>query len=1001
MSPLLETRLPPHLPALPLVGRGPDLRAVQDAVRRFGAGEGAVVFVTGEGGVGKTRLATAVSDGLRRGGWTVLEGRAYAVEVGVPFAVFSEAFVPLLDSLGEGALSVATRGSVDSLRRLFPSIERPGSAELAGVRELDSRAHLFWGVCRLLEGMSARTPVLVVLDDLQWSDPSSMELLHFVARRVARLPVVLLASINEDERAAHPTLAGVEDSLAALGLSHTHRLEPLSSPAVAALVRGTFGVGLEASGRFAARLHERTGGNPLMIEATLATLVEGGDLVLAGGVWAGWEATEVDPPRSVREAMSRRLDRQPEEWRGVAEVVAVAGARARHDVLRHASGMAEPRLAEALEGLLHAGLLREGADGGWPLYDVRNPLVRDVLLGRIGRARAALLHLRVAEALEAVWVVDGNEPVDDLAFHYMKAAMGEIPRRAVPYLAAAGRHALARFANAEAAEYLRLALRYAEPDGAERLALVEDLGRALRRLGEVDQAVSLWYGAAESAREQSEHGSRARLLHRIGLAHFFAGEPSVALNVYDDALDAARRADDGRTLGRVLVARGSCLQSVGRVGEAEAALLEALELAEARGDAAPRARAHRALLLFHTWSGPPAQARFHGLEAITRADASGDPALACTCHWAQAVLEGLSGQSARCVHHLEAARRLNEEVDSPLLHLAIAEVQVEYAFGSGDWSTAIALGEDAIALCRALGQQALLPRLLVWTGLVHLGRGTDERAGAYLREAATVAGVEAPRGGRDIHSVVPAYIGEAARHLALGDVDAAVCVAREALAIVDGTGYRRWAAHRLLPILAEACLIARDLEGAREVSERMRAEGVALDDPLALAWAEACGALTLWLGGSGEEAAEALRAAAERLEAVPYLPDALRVRRRLAACLADLGRRDEAIYELRRLHDGFDRMGAEREIEKTRLALREIGSRPPVRAAAPGVHGLTGRECEVVALVAEGRSNKSIGRALGISDRTAERHLTNIYRKLGVRSRAELAEVAPTLPRQA
>jgi DNA-binding CsgD family transcriptional regulator len=662
--------------------------------------------------------------------------------------------------------------------------------------------------------------------------------------------------------------------------------------------------------------------------------------------------------------------------------------------------MPAPALAGALEELRDQRVIAEDRSGRWPVYDFTHPLAGEVLRDEVGLASQALMHGRVAEALERAYGTAAPEHADELAYHFARAEVGGVSRRALPYLAAAGRRALARFADREAEAYLRLALDglpETERAEEERLGLIEDLGRALRRLGDVEGAIELWRAGVERAARLGDGSRFAALHHRIGLARFFTGAHGRALDAYDAAL-TAQGTVPARELGRVLVSRGMCLQGLGRVEEAKRDLRAALALAEQARDGGLLARTHRALLLFHTWSGPPGLAREHGRSAIALAEASGNRALACSCHWAQAVLEGLAGRAPDCAHHLREAERLNEEVGSPLLGLAIAEVQVEYAFDSGAWDTALAVGERAIALGRSLHQQALLPRLLVWTGLVHLGRDAGERAGAYLEEAWDLAGAGARADARDVHAVVPAHIGIAARHIAMGEIDDAVRVARAGLAIVDRTGYRTWAGHRLLPVLAEAHLIGRDLEGARAVGARLREEAEALDDPLAHAWADACDALALWLGGAGSEGADALRGAAEKLEAIPFLPDALRVRRRLAACLADLGDREGAVRELRRIHDGFVRLGAERELEKTRRALHELGARPPARSAGAGAAGLTGRELQIVELVAAGKSNKAIAKGLRISARTVDTHLSNIFKKLEVDSRGELVEVARTLP---
>jgi DNA-binding CsgD family transcriptional regulator len=136
-----------------------------------------------------------------------------------------------------------------------------------------------------------------------------------------------------------------------------------------------------------------------------------------------------------------------------------------------------------------------------------------------------------------------------------------------------------------------------------------------------------------------------------------------------------------------------------------------------------------------------------------------------------------------------------------------------------------------------------------------------------------------------------------------------------------------------------------------------------------------------------------LDSAATALEAIPWPADAARLRRQLAGRLADLGDREGALRELRRAHEVLSRLGAERELAKARDQFRELGARPPARSGG-GAAGLTGRELEIARMAAERKSNKAIGRALGISPRTVGTHLSNIFRKLEVESRAELVDLA-------
>jgi DNA-binding CsgD family transcriptional regulator len=336
-----------------------------------------------------------------------------------------------------------------------------------------------------------------------------------------------------------------------------------------------------------------------------------------------------------------------------------------------------------------------------------------------------------------------------------------------------------------------------------------------------------------------------------------------------------------------------------------------------------------------------------------------------------------------------------DELRSPLFRLWTSEVEIEYAAGIGEWDHAVALAERTIVMARSLSQRTLLPRVLVWAGLLYLGRGDMDRGKSCMDEAwALSVGGDSEGAIRDVFAVVPAHIGRAAYHLATGHYAEAIRVGEHGLRIADRSGYVVWALHRLIPVLAEASLWANDMKRATALAQRLRHQSKALDQRLGLAWADACDALVEMLHGSKERAVSLLQGAIEALEAIPYVPDAARVRRQLARALAETGDREGATRELRAAHEVFAHLGAERELDATREQLRELGARPPTRSVTQGVAGLTGRELEIVRLVAARRSNKEIGSALGISARTASTHLSNIFSKLGVTSRGELADLA-------
>lgn len=252
-------------------------------------------------------------------------------------------------------------------------------------------------------------------------------------------------------------------------------------------------------------------------------------------------------------------------------------------------------------------------------------------------------------------------------------------------------------------------------------------------------------------------------------------------------------------------------------------------------------------------------------------------------------------------------------------------------------------------------------------------------------EACALAGVA---GGftpqtRDVHAVVPALIGRSTYLMASGDEEGALEVGEGALAVAEASGYVIWVLHRLLPLVGEAHIRLRDLEGAKRVRRLMVEEGKRMDHRLSLVWATAAQALITWWSGKIQEAAELLREAADAMEEIGICYDAARIRRQLAGRLAELGRDEEALAELRKAHDVFRRLGAAPELERTSVMYGELHRKAPPRPTrGEPMPSLSPRESEVAALVADRLSNKEIAARLGISVRTVTTHLTNVYARL-------------------
>ena len=700
-------------PLTPLVGRDAETEWLLAAVERARAGRAGTAFITGEAGIGKTRLARYVADEAARRGFAVAEGRAFAAESGLPYAIVADALLPHLRRLDSATLTLFTRGAGGDLAGVLPSLFPPGMVNAAeGAAE--RKARMFWSLTELLERLATRQPLLLVLDNVQWADPSSLELLHFVSRQLHAspkgAPLLIVGTCVDTERERHAGVRAMVQSLVALGAAEARRLSALSLEQTVELVSRQFDMPGPTVRRLASLLHEWTRGNPFYIEETLKSLVERGQLRREGEAWRDWDEEALTPPNSVREVVLGRVERLGEKARALLEIAAVLGARVTLASLRQASGLAADQLADALEELLGAAFLIE--DAGTATYDFAHPLVRDSVYASLGQARAQVLHDRIAAALEAMYGSNAAAHAAELAHHLTRGSDGAGGERAARYLGEAGRQALARHADRAAVEYLEAAIATGQRDVAYDLLV--PLAVARQRVGDMAGAASLWRRLREAALQRADVHQAAMAERRLGLIASAANEHSEALSHFDAGLALIASRDDENDLRvRLLLARATTLQTIGHRDDALIDARSALDAASALGGLALLARVHRALLLLHVWTGPASEARAHGVRAVELAVASGERAVEWSAHWAMAIHGGLTGDAPSTAHHLAEARRLADEIRSPVLRLWTADVAIEYLSGTGEWRDALAIAAEAIpaACARAADTAAAAARV--------------------------------------------------------------------------------------------------------------------------------------------------------------------------------------------------------------------------------------------------------------------------------------------------
>jgi predicted ATPase len=319
---------------------------------RAAGGRGCATFLVGEMGIGKTRLAQEVLTLARTRGFAVMEGRAYLLEGRLAYAPVFAAFGPFLRHLDSTRQARLVSGLSD-LGRLFADLRLPAPEPLDDPALEKTR--LFEAVARLLQRLAKESPVLLVLDDLQWADPATIELLHYFARGITDEAVLLLGTFRQEEVDTARGLRSLVTTLHRVGLGEKMVLRRLDPSSVAELAMGL--LGSEAPGELLSLLDAYAGGTPLFVEALIRACVDAGQLVHGSNGWTlGTEPVPILSP-DVRDLVLEHLQCLDATERRVLDLLAVCGGIVPHDILRTVTGCSDEELLTTLQHLHATGFV--------------------------------------------------------------------------------------------------------------------------------------------------------------------------------------------------------------------------------------------------------------------------------------------------------------------------------------------------------------------------------------------------------------------------------------------------------------------------------------------------------------------------------------------------------------------------------------------------------------------------------------------------------------------
>ncbi|HTY32403.1 helix-turn-helix transcriptional regulator [Mycobacterium sp.] len=958
--------VPPPLPAElvarrrgPLVGRDAELAAFERAWERVEGGDRQAVFIGGEPGAGKTRLAAEVAGTLADHGVAVLVGRSTADE-DVPYAPFAEALDRMLAAAPSGSMAELLADAGPQLRRLSAQVDRHLPAAEPAMDVGSPRQALFDALTGFLRRLAVDRPLALILDDLHWAQLPTLAMLERVLIGCAdvRLLVVSTFRTTEPDRSDELTtrlaelhrfegvrrldLAGLDTEAIAEFVSRTQQLAPGSARTAAALLR------------------DKTGGNPFFLTELVNDLEVRGGLATLGA--------QQTVPASIGDAIARRLAGLGAGVRGVIEQAAVLGETFDLPALVAASETDLPATLAAVDSAEAVGLIRPVRDSDGDFSFV-HALTREAVFGGMAASRLRIMHARAAQAL------DGRaDPsvIPRLANHYLRAHVLGYHEQALRYAHQAARMAEQSLAYEDAARWFERAASLPELSRADRARLDLDAAANHVRAGDFARSRAIY------ERLSAMDDPLIRLAAAVGYeeANWRRGQSdSTAADLLASALESCGLTTDDLRYVQALGSFGRALAFAGEAARAREVGNKAIDCARAADDPA---------VLMHTLKA----SLWHGLtpelceiQAARSAEVSGMAlarrnyeVLGASSHF-RAMVSYLAGRPEDLAASTADMRRAGEAIGQPVFGFVGACVEQALAYLRGDFTGAERWADIALRTGDLFDADDTKGSNGVQMFMIQRETGELKKFAEFVDGSETFAGRWVP-GLLALYTELGCEAGmtRALNHLMnrkLGDRTNEAQWPMELVFMVEAAlelGNRE-ALHALRPYVSRYAgknLVAGQFVALFGSADRYLARMAALDGDTVAAERHFGTALEM----------------DRRMGSVVHISETLA---RLALFAASRSDTEEA----RRLADEARALAA--QIGQNRV----VGLVDSVLNGGPvGPDGLTEREVEVLRLLAEGLSNRAIGERLYISTNTAANHVRNILIKTGAANRTQAAMYA-------
>jgi tetratricopeptide (TPR) repeat protein len=666
---------------LPIVGRERELIELGDALAAARTGHGQALFISGEPGIGKSRLAAELAARASDAGALVLWGRGWEDAGAPPYWPWIQILRGVLRAFDAQAIKRLLGPGASDVAQLLPELRQiePTLAEPANAASESARFQLFDSTVSLLRNAAAERPLLLALDDLQAADTPSILLLQFLVAQMDDMAVLVIGTYRDIEVGPDHPLAAALAEMARARTVRLLTLRGLSADAVGAYIGAT--ANIDPAAGLAAAVWRETGGNPLFVGEAVRLLEAEGRLADIGDL----ATLRIVVPAGVRAVIARRIGLLQSTTAIALELGAAQGPEFSLDLLRSVGDLRAEDALDAIDEAVHAGLVLPVA-GSIGRYRFSHDLVRETLYENLSTVRRIRLHRRIADALESTYARSLDAHLAELAFHFVEAALGsaitdleassELTAKAIDYARRAGDQAARSLAYEEAARLYAMALRVLRgerpgdtTDRDQRLEaqILIAAGDAAARAGDLDEARSRFLEASQIARSVSSGTLLAQAALGYGGRHQWgrAGHDTTLIPLLDDALQLLGDGDE-RLRVRLLIRMACAWRSAPERREDSARWsAEAVELARKLKEPTSLSYALSGRFWATWWPENPEEREALADEIVAIAEAVGDYERIAEAHLMRFLSVTERGLMAEARAEVEALARVITETRQP------------------------------------------------------------------------------------------------------------------------------------------------------------------------------------------------------------------------------------------------------------------------------------------------------------------------------------------------